>query len=367
MIALALALLAAEPQALPPKDVSPVVVTPLPKTSPPVDVTVHMADDVDSPRSQGVSIWPAGAYQDRRSGDVTLTCWINVEGLAEWCRVAFERPTGRGFGAAAMATRPHIRVAPRKGPDGTPVAGLMNIAMTFKAPNTEFQEKSGGQNSMSLTRGAMGVDHNPLPNTRITLMNNPVWAQAPTFEAVDRAYPETGDGATAFVVVHCRVHDDGRLSACRVANHEPGKPGFGAAALKLATEFRVQPEIMARAPKGEPVEVEVPIRLAPPGAARTVSAPAWLQGFDTQAAPKMFPPEAAAKGLTSGRGVARCVVGVDGGLTACAPDGDDPEGFSQVAAKLAGAMRMNLWSADARPVEGATIYVAIRLNLKGGA
>jgi hypothetical protein len=152
-----------------------------------------------------------------------------------------------------------------------------------------------------------------------------------------------------------------------VATEEPDKQGFGAAALKLAADFRVRPEIMARAPKGQPVEVEVPIRFAPPDAARTVTAPSWLQGVDPEAAPKLFPPEAAAKGLTTGRGVARCVVGADGGLTACAPDGDDPEGFSAAAARLAGAMRMNLWSADARPVEGGAVYVAIRLNLQGGA
>ena len=57
----------------------------------------------------------------------------------------------------------------------------------------------------------------------------------------------------------------------------------------------------------------------------------------------------------------------DGALTACAPEGEDSEGFSDVAAKLAGAMRMNLWSADARPVEGGTVYVGMRLNLKDGS
>ncbi|MFL5295635.1 MAG: TonB family protein [Phenylobacterium sp.] len=368
MIALSLALMAAEPQALPPKVVAPIVVTPMPKKSPPVDATVSMAGDVDSPRSQGVSIWPAGAYRDRRSGEVTLACWIDVAGLAEWCRVAFERPTGRGFGDAAMATRPHIRVTPRKGPDGAPVAGLMNIAMSFRAPDTQLQEGHPAGNSLSLQRGAMGAEQNPLPNTRITLMNNPVWAQAPTFEAVDRAYPAAGRGETGFVVAHCRVRDDGRLSSCRVATEEPRDGSFGAAALKLTTDFRVQPELMARAPKGEPVEVEVPIRLAPPGAAaRTVNAPSWLQGFDPQAAPKLFPPDAAAKGRTSGHGVARCIVGADGGLTECGADGDDPEGFSEVAAKLAGVMRMNLWSADARPVQGATVRVSIRLDLQGGS
>ncbi len=364
MIALVLALMAAAPQARPPTDVAGVVVTPLPKTSPPVDATFNMKSDDDSLGHQGVSIWPAAAYQDRRSGAVTLTCWINVEGLAEWCRIAFEQPAGRGFGDAALAMRPHIKVEPRKGADGQRVAGLMNIAMTYKAPNTEVIEPP---TQRSINRGSLEVRHNPLPNTRITLVTDPIWAQAPTFEAVERAYPETGAGANGFAVAHCRLRDDGRLSSCRVATEAPRKQGFGEAAVKLAADFRVQPGTLARAPRGEPVEVEVPIRFAPPGAARTVMAPTWLQGFDTQQAPKLFPPEAAAKGLTSGRGVARCVVGAGGGLTSCAPDGGDPEGFSDVAAKLAGAMRMNLWSADARPVEGATVYVGVRLNLKGGS
>jgi len=352
MIALWLALLAADPQARPPTDVAGVLVTPPLKKAPPADATFDMISDDTRLGNSGVSIWPADAYQVRRSGQVTLTCWINVEGLAEWCRVAFEQPAGKGFGDAAKALRPHIKVDARKGPDGQPVAGLMNIAMTYKMPDFEV----------------LGVRRYPLPNTRITLVTDPVWVKAPTFEAVERAYPETAGGADGFAVAHCRVRDDGRLSACRVASESPRKQGFGAAAVKLAADFRVQPGILARAPsKAESVEVEVPIRFAPPGAARTVNAPTWLQGFDTQAAPKIFPPEAAAKGLISGRGVARCVVGAGGGLTACAPDGGDPEGFSDVAAKLAGAMRMNPWSADARPVEGATVYVGVRLNLKGGS
>ncbi len=364
MIALGFALLlAATPQAQPPTDVSGVLVTPMPKKSPPVDATFNMTSDDDTLRSQGVSIWPADAYQVRRSGAVTLTCWINVEGLAEWCRVAFERPSGRGFADAAMAMRPHIKVAPRKGRDGQPVAGLMNVAMTYRAPNTEVIEPVGQK---KLSRGNLEVRHNALPNTRITLMTNPVWAKTPSFETVDRAYPEAAGGATGFAVAHCRVGGDGRLSACRVATEEPRKQGFGEAAVKLAADFRVQPEIV-HAPRGESVEVEVPIRFAPPGGAHTVSAPTWVQGPDPKATPKMFPPEAAAKGLTSGRGVARCVVDAGGGLATCAPDGADPEGFSEAAAKLASAMRMSLWSADARPVEGATVYVGVRLNLKGGS
>jgi hypothetical protein len=151
-----------------------------------------------------------------------------------------------------------------------------------------------------------------------------------------------------------------------MAKEDPVRKGFGAAAVKLAGQFRVRPEVMARAPHGEPIEVDVPIRFDPPGAERVVTAPTWIQGFDAEAGLRLFPPEAAAKGLTSGRGIARCRVGPDGGMLDCAPDASDPEGlgFAQAAAKLASTMKMNLWSADAGPVEGGTVQVAIRLNLK---
>jgi protein TonB len=114
--------------------------------------------------------------------------------------------------------------------------------------------------------------------------------------------------------------------------------------------------------------VDIPIRFQPPGdtGERTVAAPTWVASFDPDTTPKLFPPEAAAKGLTTGRGVARCVVAADGTLTDCSPETGDPDGlgFSEVAVKLASTMKMNPWTADGRPVDGAVFRIAIRLNLK---
>ena len=104
---------------------------------------------------------------------------------------------------------------------------------------------------------------------------------------------------------------------------------------------------------------------------RTVMAPSWLIGSSTpRPPPKLFPLEAVAQGLTTGRGVARCTVGPDGVLTACVPEPGDPDGlgFSEAAAKLAGGMKMNLWSNDDAPVEGGVVHVPVRLNhMKLGA
>jgi len=366
-ILLAALLAAAAPppaaDALPPKVVAPVVVSPDVKRSPPVETTVTVTGDEDSPATQQVLIWPAAALSQRASGQVTLSCWVDAHGFAERCRVVFEQPHRLGFGDAALALRPHLRVTPHKGPDG-PVAAQMNIGLAFHAPDTDIESHmDAGMNGRA---AYVDVTHNPLPVKKITLMTNPVWAAAPDFDAVARAYPAGGGAGGGYAIAHCAVRPDGSLANCRKAKEEPARRGFAEAAVKLAAQFRVRPEIMARAPRGEPIEVDVPIRFDPPGAERTVTAPTWIQGFDAEAAPKLFPPEAAAKGLTSGRGVARCRVGPDGGMVDCAPDADDPAGlgFAQAAAKLASTMKMNLWSADAGPVEGGVVRVAIRLNLK---
>jgi hypothetical protein len=112
------------------------------------------------------------------------------------------------------------------------------------------------------------------------------------------------------------------------------------------------------------------MRLLPPapGDERVIHAPRWITGVDPKSVPKLFPPEAVAQGLTTGRGVARCTVGADGVLTACAPEPADPDGlgFSEAAVRLASGMKMNLWSADGAPVEGGVVHIPIRLNLKGG-
>ncbi|HZZ89724.1 MAG TPA: hypothetical protein VFE13_15460, partial [Caulobacteraceae bacterium] len=87
---------------------------------------------------------------------------------------------------------------------------------------------------------------------------------------------------------------------------------------------------------------------------------------DPDQAVKVFPKEAADKGLSSGYGVAECLVRQDGSLASCAPLPGDPDGlgFSEAAARLATTMRMNPWLPGGEPVDGATVRVGVRLNLK---
>jgi hypothetical protein len=356
--------------ALPPKVVSPLTVTAIPKDSPPIDASVVVGGDDDNARGQDVLIWPTSAFEARANGYVTLTCRIDVHGLAEWCKVAFEKPVGRGFGKAALAMRPNLKIEPAKGPDG-PIDAVMNIGIVFRAPDPQNNLQEVMANAMPgqpINASNLMVRNNPVEMRRVTMMNDPVWVKAPDFAAVGQAYPGRGGGLEGYAVAHCEVEKTGLLAKCSVAKELPGGHGFGKAAVELARQFRVAPEVMARAPRGAPVEVDVPIRFAPPGTAdQTVNAPRWIAGFDPEQALRLFPPEAAAKGLTSGRGVAKCRVNSDGTVADCAPEPAEPDGlgFSEAAAKLASTLRMNLWSADAGPVEGGVVRVAIRLNLAG--
>lgn len=376
MLSLILALLAAgAADALPPpKVVSPLTVTAQPLKAPPADVTVNIDSDDDAPGSQHVSVWPAGAWESRTNGKVTLTCFVDVHGLAEHCHVAYESPRGRGFGAAALQLQPTLRLTPAKDKTGAPVGATMNIALAFNAPTPDdnlhdLMQASNPMKGGGIDGSNVQLHHNPIEMRRVVMMNNPVWVKAPSFDDLAKAYPAKGGGVEGYTVAHCEVsRSTGAVNNCVIAKEDPVRHDFAKAAKTLAGEFRVAPEVMKFAPHGAPVEVDIPIRFTAPAAlSRTVEAPNWLAGVDPEAVPRLFPPEAAAKGVTTGRGVARCVVAADGGMTDCTPESAEPAGlgFAESAAKLASTMKMNLWSADAEPVEGGVVHVAFRLNLGG--
>jgi hypothetical protein len=369
LAAIAAAVVAAEPPAAPSsappsasagtKTVSPVTVSPLSKQAP-ADAKVLSAGSDDDPEPADV-FWPSTAYQAGFGGKARLRCLIDVHGLAERCDVASEDPAGKGFGRAALQIRSTFKLPPPQGPDG-PVAGIKIIEVDFKAPGRNFEMGK-------VMKGDTFGQGNALRMTKVAMLDFPVWARAASFDDLAAAYPKAGDGLEGYAVAHCDVRRTGDLRNCAIVKETPEKHGFGRAALILADRFRVDPRLAQTHVPGK-MMVDVPIRFPAPAelAQRTVMAPSWITGFDRSRAPGLFPPEAAANGLTSGRGVARCTVSDEGTLTACAPEAGDPAGlgFSEVAVKLAATMKMNLWGADGAPVEGGTIHVPIRLNLKGG-
>jgi TonB family protein len=339
---------------------------------PPIAVTVDVPDDETAGGGIWASVWPEDAYKERINGHVILRCNVDRYGLAEACEVAQESPEGKGFGQAALELRPTLKLKPAMGADG-PVDAVMNIAIAFKAPDPQFivLDSPGGAVEDC---GQLGppcpewhVIGNPLPIRPETLLNNPIWAKTASYEELTRAYPAKAGNVDGYAVTHCHVGASGGLSECHVIKEEPEKRGFGSAAQALAAKFKVSPE-WTTAPHHADLWVDIPFRFTPPGSAqdRTVNSPYWLAGFDPDQALKVYPPEAAARGVGTGRGVAKCAVALDGTLTNCSAIEADPEGlgFSEAVVKLASTMRMNPWSRDGTPVDGAIVVLGVTLNLK---
>jgi TonB family protein len=353
--------------------VAPLTVSPdVTPTTPPA-ATVDVPND-DTQLGQWASVWPAGAYAARLSGHVVLTCQIDRYGIAEWCKVASETPAGHGFGDAALELRPTFKLKPPIGPDGAPTTRVVNIAVEFKAPDPQYDFGSGrgGGSTGGGLAGVNGADvsgsgGNNLTRHPVSMLNNPVWASTVSYSDLIKAYPAHGGGAEGYAVAHCEVNRNGSLTNCQPIKEAPADRGFGAAAARLAAHFRVAPQ-WTTAPGHADVWVDVPIRFPAPGAqeTRTVASPYWITGFDPEEELKVYPPEAAAQGVSSGYGVVSCVVGVDGALTGCTPQEAEPSGlgFSEAAVRLASTMRMNPWTADGAPVDGAVVRVGFRLTLK---
>ena len=372
MLLLILAFAAATPSPQEPaaKTLSPVIVTGKATEPGAVDAVIDMPSD-DRIRGEFVAIWPEAAYRAGAEGRVVLRCRINIHGLAEVCGVKSESPRGKGFGAAALALRPTFKLPPATDSDG-PIEAQMDIAVKFHPPRRELDVQNMQKGSDPFTRGD---PHNnviltdrtfigsPLATHAVTMLTKPVWSQAPGFDDLASAYPAKAAGAEGYVVVHCQVMPAGDLTTCVSVKETPDDLGFAKAALSLAYKFKVIPALAA-SPDKKLLWVDIPIRLPPPQAPmdRAIATPHWLT--DIGSAPSVFPPQAAARGVTSGVGVVECVVGAEGAMTRCAPQPGAPDGlgFSEAVAQLASTLKVALWSDDAGPVLGGQIRLEMRLQ-----
>ncbi len=91
----------------------------------------------------------------------------------------------------------------------------------------------------------------------------------------------------------------------------------------------------------------------------------WLQGPDPQMAGAIYPPEAIRAGIKTGVGEVACEVTHTGALSGCTIVREDPGGlgFGETALAVSKIMKMNSWTKQGFPVDGARVRVPIRFNL----
>lgn len=314
------------------------------------------------------AVYPAHAAQQRIGGRAMINCVANVNGLLEACQVVSESPTGEGFGAAALLLAPTFSMNPATGPDG-PVPAKITIPIVWNlggagAPVQKASESpyGGGSRLASVKSNASYGDYDK------TLIVQPIWASAPSFADVAAVYPTGAGGSPGHVILRCRVVSGGGLKSCATVVEEPSGKGFARASQNLVGHFRLSAESLPTK-DGDPAYVDVPFRLIDPQTdefrQHRIGAPTWRLALDPTKVAQVYPEEAAAKGVATGRGVAKCAVAADGGLTACEEMPADPDklGFSHSAVVVASAMAMNPWTDEGDPVDGSSIVLPIRFNL----
>lgn len=294
-----------------------------------------------------VAVWPKAAMALNIGGSAILRCEVTTQGALEGCVVESETPAGMGFGAAALVLAPTFAMKPAM-QDGKPVRSTVGIPIKWAAPG------GGDLGSRLVSRG-------------MTMLQDPVWASAPSFADMRAAWPAQATGDFGHVSVRCGFTREGALRACRVLDETPVGKGFGNAALKLvAPKFRVQVN-PADADRLMRDQIDVPIQFLNPASntPRQVLHPKWITTVDPSQVQAVYPAKAADAGIKSGRGVADCAIAADGHLVDCKPAYATPEGmgFAEAAVQVAQVMQMNPWTEGGSPVDGVRLRLPVSFNL----
>ena len=331
-----------------------VVCAPLSAKAQSVEMSVPLSKDALPPvwlarpsADQFAQAYPDSAMQRSVSGQATLDCLITAEGSVTDCHVVSESPPALEFGKAALRLSSAFKARPARDASG-PFATRVRLPIRFMVANNPTM---GGS-----------------PKAPPELVTSPIWSSAPTFAQMSLAYPASAHGGSITLDQRCVVRDDGGMGRCETLSRTAQPPDVDLSLQELRGLFRVDLTRVKRSGDG-PLMVEFPIKFSDPTAEtmklRRVDQPIWTTQLDPSAAVRLFPKQAADKGLTSGHGRADCIVGLDGALTDCTPGVADPPnlGFSEAATQIAQAMRMNLWTTAGGPVDGARITLPVRLDL----
>lgn len=188
----------------------------------------RMAWDLAPTRAEVAAAFPSGVTE---SGYAMMDCVLGLDSTLSRCSVQQESPSGKSFGRAALSLAGRFQ-AGLKAIDGQPVAGAhVLVTVRFDAPGA------------------------PDPGISRQLE----WSGQPG--AGDLVFPaaaRAGGIRSGKGVIDCQIAPTGFLADCRVAEESPAGLGFGAAALALASKFRVNPwNAEGRTPEGRRIKLPI--------------------------------------------------------------------------------------------------------------
>ncbi len=95
-------------------------------------------------REELLAVWPQAAMEKGIGGKAVISCKVSLQGALFDCAVDSEKPTGMGFGAAAIALTPQFLMKPATH-NGQPVAGgSVRIPVNFEGVGTSIGTRIPG-------------------------------------------------------------------------------------------------------------------------------------------------------------------------------------------------------------------------------
>ncbi len=196
------------------------------------------------PNSALLQAYPeVAAQQGITQGQASLDCTLLLTGKLGDCSVTAETPAGAGFGRAALSLSDQFAMS-LWSPSGLPTAGAhIRAPVSFR-----LQERV-------------------VSAQRITSVETPDWAEKPSGTQVYAAYPGKALRLekSGRVDLSCLVQSDGHVNQCTVIKEDPMGYSFGAAALSMASDFKMKPmRVDGEAVMPEGARVHIPIIFSAP-------------------------------------------------------------------------------------------------------
>lgn len=283
---------------------------------------------------------PKLAQESGVPGRALINCGVTIEGLLENCRVAWERPAGYGFGAAALKLADQFRMKPATR-GGRPMEDEVSIPVVFQAYASDANAIAG-------------------------LIRDPPWDAVPLAVDMAAAFPaEAGDLTEGQVALRCGIAADGALTACKTITEAPEEKGLGNAALTMATRFKVRMSAAGTLDLTK-YAIDVPFHFRNPAKpdGRSLDRPTWTAMVNPAIMTSLYPVAAAKADVKTGLGEVNCAVDAQGKFSDCKVVREQPAdlGFGAAALAVAQIMAMNPWTKGGDPVDGLRFTLPVRFN-----
>ena len=162
-----------------------------------------------------LAAYPAKAKAAKVGGTAALDCRLNKTGGISGCDILREAPQGYGFGVAARSLRDRFS-GPLVDSQGETLASA-RVTLAFAFPVTALEGSASG-------------------------IGRPQWTALPTPADMAAVMPAAAAKAGVYkarVVMECQVVAEGALAGCAAQTETPPGLGYGDAAIRLASAFRL--------------------------------------------------------------------------------------------------------------------------------